>query len=271
MGTICKYVEQRFMEHKRASDAANRSMAALDGCDQLVHCCLYFIAPHRIKPVDLMFMKKLHKMVPIIPIIAKSDTMTTDEKMNFKEEVRKELQKHEIVTFEFRQMVLEKMTGQVGTKVEPPWAVIGTKDGVVRDGELQDAFRKYDWGDADAADPRHSDLLALQTLLLGDVQQWIELKTTTNDKYEAWRTELLQKSRLRRLREAVVTTYQRLPPMLVLSFVVLLLSLLLVPTAHAALGDSSDSRVCCSRRDELEWQLREKAAELARARSHGFH
>ena len=175
--TICKYVEQRFMEHKRASDAANRSMAALDGCDQLVHCCLYFIAPHRIKPVDLMFMKKLHKMVPIIPIIAKSDTMTTDEKMNFKEEVRKahpyvqrapqleqtpraplcvplaigcldavscpvalqELQKHEIVTFEFRQMVLEKMTGQVGTKVEPPWAVIGTKDGVVRDGELQDA------------------------------------------------------------------------------------------------------------------------------------
>ena len=50
-----------------------------------------------------------------------------------------ELQKHEIMTFEFRQMVLEKMTGQVGTKVEPPWAVIGTKDGVVRDGELQDA------------------------------------------------------------------------------------------------------------------------------------
>ena len=57
--------------------------------DRMIHCCLYFIAPHRLKHIDIAFMRRIHKMVNIVPIIAKSDTMTTDEKMNFKEEVRK--------------------------------------------------------------------------------------------------------------------------------------------------------------------------------------
>ena len=50
----------------------------------MIHCCLYFIAPHRLKHIDLAFMRRLHKYVNIVPIIAKSDTMTTKEKEEFK-------------------------------------------------------------------------------------------------------------------------------------------------------------------------------------------
>ena len=48
--------------------------------DPLVHVCLYFVAPHRLKHMDIAFMRALHRKVNIVPIIAKSDTMTTKEK-----------------------------------------------------------------------------------------------------------------------------------------------------------------------------------------------
>ena len=47
--------------------------------DSLVTCCLYFIAPHRIKENDIRFMQEVSKMVPVVPVIAKADTMTRDE------------------------------------------------------------------------------------------------------------------------------------------------------------------------------------------------
>ena len=55
--------------------------------DPLVHVCLYFIAPHRLKHIDVAFMRRIHKLVNIVPIIAKSDTMTTKEKEEFKIQV----------------------------------------------------------------------------------------------------------------------------------------------------------------------------------------
>ncbi|MEE6508177.1 hypothetical protein FKM82_019617, partial [Ascaphus truei] len=62
--------------------------------DTRVHCCLYFISPtgHSLRPLDLEFMKHLSKVVNIIPVIAKADTMTLEEKTEFKQRVRKELE-----------------------------------------------------------------------------------------------------------------------------------------------------------------------------------
>ncbi|KAL2775530.1 neuronal-specific septin-3 isoform G [Daubentonia madagascariensis] len=55
--------------------------------DTRVHCCLYFISPtgHSLRPLDLEFMKHLSKVVNIIPVIAKADTMTLEEKSEFKQ------------------------------------------------------------------------------------------------------------------------------------------------------------------------------------------
>ena len=59
--------------------------------DRMIHCCLYFIAPHRLKHIDIAFMRALHRKVNIVPIIAKSDTMTTKEKEEFKLQAREAL------------------------------------------------------------------------------------------------------------------------------------------------------------------------------------
>lgn len=39
--------------------------------DERVHLCFYFIAPHRLKHIDVEFLKRLQDRVPIVPIIAK--------------------------------------------------------------------------------------------------------------------------------------------------------------------------------------------------------
>lgn len=39
--------------------------------DPRVDVCIYFIAPHRIKKVDIKFMTELAKHVPVVPVLAK--------------------------------------------------------------------------------------------------------------------------------------------------------------------------------------------------------
>ena len=41
-----------------------------------------------LRPLDVEFMKKLHHFVNIVPVIAKSDTLTQDEREAFKARVR---------------------------------------------------------------------------------------------------------------------------------------------------------------------------------------
>jgi len=61
--------------------------------DTRVHVCLYFISPtgHSLKALDLVTMKYLDTKVNIIPIIAKSDTISKSELQRFKQNILNEL------------------------------------------------------------------------------------------------------------------------------------------------------------------------------------
>lgn len=48
--------------------------------DTRIHCCLYFIAPHRMKQIDVEFILYLSEYVVVVPVIAKADTMTRAER-----------------------------------------------------------------------------------------------------------------------------------------------------------------------------------------------
>ncbi len=39
--------------------------------DTRVDVCLYFIAPHNLRPVDIVMVDQIGKLVPVIPVIAK--------------------------------------------------------------------------------------------------------------------------------------------------------------------------------------------------------
>lgn len=46
------------------------------------------VSVSRLRPIDIEFMKRLGKIVSIVPVIAKADTLTIDERQEFKERVR---------------------------------------------------------------------------------------------------------------------------------------------------------------------------------------
>ena len=49
-----------------------------------VDAVLYFIAPHRLKGIDIEFLRVIQGKASIIPILAKADTMTSDELAHFR-------------------------------------------------------------------------------------------------------------------------------------------------------------------------------------------
>lgn len=57
--------------------------------DTRIHCCLYFINPtgHALRAIDVIVMKKLSEVVNVVPVIAKADSLTLEEREAFKQKV----------------------------------------------------------------------------------------------------------------------------------------------------------------------------------------
>lgn len=84
-GPIVENIEQRFDAYLDAENKVNR----MNIVDNRIHACVYFIQPtgHSLKPLDVEVMRRLHTKVNLIPVIAKSDTLTDDEITAFKKRV----------------------------------------------------------------------------------------------------------------------------------------------------------------------------------------
>lgn len=82
---IVENIEQRFDAYLDAENKVNR----MNIVDNRIHACVYFIQPtgHSLKPLDVEVMRRLHTKVNLIPVIAKSDTLTDDEINAFKQRV----------------------------------------------------------------------------------------------------------------------------------------------------------------------------------------
>ena len=89
---IVAHITDRFAQHYEALGQPPRAEAGnYLQRDGLVHVCLYFIAAHRLKGVDLEFMRRLEPYVNLVPVIAKADTMTLAERDAFRRLVLSEL------------------------------------------------------------------------------------------------------------------------------------------------------------------------------------
>ena len=82
---IVDNIEQRFDAYLDAENKVNR----MNIVDNRIHACVFFIQPtgHALKPLDIEVMKRLHTKVNLIPVIAKSDTLTDEEITAFKQRV----------------------------------------------------------------------------------------------------------------------------------------------------------------------------------------
>ena len=55
--------------------------------DKRIHCVFYFIQPNNFSRLDETFIEELSEVAVIVPVIAKADTMTTEEKGKFESHV----------------------------------------------------------------------------------------------------------------------------------------------------------------------------------------
>ena len=169
-----------------------------DVVDTRVHACLYFLAPHRLKDVDIEFMKRLHKCVNLIPVIAKADTMTSAELAEYKQLIIDRLQQTGIRTYP--ELPFGPLAPQVSedNPATPPFAVIGSNERIVlKEPGLPEmrlpagaevSGRSYPWGDACIEDSRHCDVAALRRTL---VEKFVDLQRATQVLYEDFRSQEL--------------------------------------------------------------------------------
>ena len=80
---IIKYIKDQHSAYLRKELTAMRDRYIQD---TRIHCCLYFISPtgHALRPIDVIVMKKLSEVVNVVPVIAKSDSLTLEERERFK-------------------------------------------------------------------------------------------------------------------------------------------------------------------------------------------
>jgi septin family protein len=88
--------------------------------DTRIHCCLYFINPtgHSLRPIDLIVMKKLSEVVNVVPVIAKADSLTLEERESFKEKVSVTPEERRRVYSRLRRRVID--SGGTYTPKHPP-------------------------------------------------------------------------------------------------------------------------------------------------------
>ncbi|KAJ1925247.1 Cell division control protein 3 [Tieghemiomyces parasiticus] len=184
-------IESRFDSYLAQETRANRTQFV----DNRVHACIYFIAPtgHSLRAIDIEFMKRLHTKVNLIPVIAKSDTLTEDEVTAFKVRVLADIAQHNIQIFRplsdaFDDPETVAENRDIMTKI--PFAIIGSNRDVTTPDGRTVRGRKYPWGVIEVDNEEHNDFVKLRQMLIRTHME--ELKDhTSHVLYENYRTAKL--------------------------------------------------------------------------------
>ncbi|KAI1757283.1 Septin-domain-containing protein [Xylaria castorea] len=188
---IIDNIEQRYDAYLDGENKVNRTNIV----DNRIHACVFFIQPtgHSLKPLDIEVMRRLHTKVNLIPVIAKSDTLTDEEITSFKARILSDIKHHGIQIFEGPRYELDDEetiaeNNEIMSKV--PFAVVGSNDEVTNADGRQVRGRRYPWGVIEVDNEEHCDFVKLRQMLIRTHME--ELKEHTNNNlYENYRTDKL--------------------------------------------------------------------------------
>lgn len=187
---IVKYIKDQHSAYLRKELTAMRDRYIQD---TRIHCCLYFINPtgHSLRPIDIIVMKKLSEVVNVVPVIAKSDSLTPEEREKFKNKIREELQYENIRLYPFDtdEDGEEEVQLNAGIRSIIPFAVVGSANNVIIDGKSVRG-RRNRWGVVNVEDVKHCEFMHLRNFLLRTHLQDL-IETTAQIHYEAFRSKQL--------------------------------------------------------------------------------
>lgn len=190
---IVKYVNEQYERYLREELNVTRKRRIPDS---RVHCCIYFLPPtgHRLRAIDVEFMKHLGNIVSIVPVIAKADTLTLDERLDFKHRIRQDLAAHGIQVYPRKEYDEDPEEHLLNNSIREciPFAVVGTdREHQVNGNKV--LGRKTKWGIIEVENAAHCEFSHLRDLLIRSHLQ--DLKDVThNILYETYRVRRLNQA-----------------------------------------------------------------------------
>ena len=178
------YIEDQFELSLRDESQFRRQQK--DARDSRIHSVLYFHNPtnHKLSQLDVELIGKMAQMTNVLVVIAKGDTLLRHEYLRIKNNMREQLIQAGIETFQANE--------SASTAFEPFICVSGA------DLLAPSPARNYTWGSlkvAPSASPASLPINGLTNLLFKDFLP--DLILETQDKYEAWKAEIIRKTGVR--------------------------------------------------------------------------
>ncbi|KAI9266895.1 Septin-domain-containing protein [Phascolomyces articulosus] len=187
---IVKYIKDQHSAYLRKELTAQRDRYITDS---RVHCCLFFVTPsgHSLKPIDIVVLKKLSEVVNVVPVIAKSDSLTIEEREAFRQRIKAELAFHNIRLYPYESDEDDEQEQALNESIRDliPFAIVGSERNVVIDGKAVRG-RKTRWGVINVEDENHCEFVHLRNFLTRTHLQDL-IETTAQIHYEAFRAKQL--------------------------------------------------------------------------------
>ncbi|KAF7655520.1 hypothetical protein LDENG_00054830 [Lucifuga dentata] len=190
---IMKFINDQYEAYLQEEININRKKRIPDS---RVHCCIYFIPPtgHCLRPLDVEFMRRLSKVVNIVPVIAKADTLTLEERDFFKKKIREELRANGIDVYPQKEFDEDAEDRIINEKIREmiPFAVVGSDQEYQVNGRRL-LGRKTKWGTIEVENIAHCEFAYLRDLLIRTHMQNIK-DITSSIHYEMYRVRRLNEN-----------------------------------------------------------------------------
>ncbi|KAL2112047.1 hypothetical protein VUR80DRAFT_8724 [Thermomyces stellatus] len=187
---IVKYIKDQHSAYLRKELTAQRERYIQD---TRIHCCLFFIQPsgHSLKPIDIVVLKKLSDVVNVVPVIAKADTLTLEERQAFKQRIKEEFAFHNLKMYPYDNEEFDEEEVAMNEHIKGliPFAVVGSEKNIIVDGK-QVRGRQNRWGVINIEDENHCEFVYLRNFLLRTHLQDL-VETTSQIHYETFRAKQL--------------------------------------------------------------------------------
>lgn len=187
---VVDFIEREFDQMLEEECSIQRNPKFKDGRP---HVALFFIKPtsRGLREMDVIALKRLTKLVNVIPVIAKADSLTDDELKLNKRLIMGDIRANKIKIYDFS---TDSQDNEAIAEAQwlfetLPFAVAGSYEKEYIDGKMVHT-REYDWGTMHVEDTDHTDFTTLRNSLFGSHLE--ELKTSSHQVlYESWRRDKL--------------------------------------------------------------------------------
>ncbi|XP_053152357.1 septin-9 isoform X3 [Hemicordylus capensis] len=187
---IMKFINDQYEKYLQEELNINRKKRIPDS---RIHCCIYFIPAtgHSLRPLDIEFMRRLSKVVNIVPVIAKADTLTLEERDYFKQRITADLLANGIDVYPQKQFDEDSEDRLINEKFREmiPFAVVGSDQEYQINGR-RILGRKTKWGTIEVENTTHCEFAYLRDLLIRTHMQNIK-DITSSIHFEAYRVKRL--------------------------------------------------------------------------------